>query len=85
MVRKHFLLPKPLVERFERAVGARKQSERIASLIEADLRRVEAKRAFEDLANSPKSDHPEWEGPGAISKWVRNSRSAWGAPVEPRE
>jgi hypothetical protein len=84
-VRKHFILPREIAEEFERRVGERNQSAELAALLEAWLKQQATKDAFRKLAASPKSEHPEWEGEGAVAEWVRGSRRQWGDPEEPRE
>jgi hypothetical protein len=85
MVRKHITVPREIAEEFEKLVGERNQSAEIAALMEARLKREMLKKAFRDLADSSKSEHPEWEGEGAAARWLRESRGAWGDPQEPRE
>ncbi len=73
-VRKHITLPRELAEKFEKLVGPRRQSEEIAAMMAARLEQAELRSAFRDLADSPKSEHPEWEGEGAVATWVDHVR-----------
>ena len=82
-IRKHFILPKDLAEEFEREAGARNQSETLAGLIAEFLRRRAAASFFEAQAGFLSAkDHPEWETPEAVNRWVRDGRVAgWESEV----
>ena len=82
MVRKHFLLPKELADRFEKLVGARKQSEEVAELIRQRLLREERATFFRENAGFLSAeDYPEWDTAEDVANWVRNLRATgWERP-----
>lgn len=80
-VRRHITLPRRLAEEFEELVGERNQSSEIAAMIEARLKNERLRRALDALAESPKGDHPEWDGPGGAAGWVRSERAKWDRGV----
>ena len=75
-VRRHITLPRELAEKFERLVGERNQSAEIAAMIEARLKKEALRKAFHDLAESPKGGHSDWDELGA-AEWVRRERAKW--------
>ena len=75
MVRTHLVLPAELLERFDRRVGPRKRSEKVAELVEEFLRREQLIDTIERFAGFAKAeDHPEWSSEDAIARWVRDER-----------
>ena len=81
-VRRHFVLPRELAEEFEREVGARRQSECVAELIDGWLKTRRTLRAFATLANTAPTGAADWDGMDA-AEWVRSERAKWDrGPVE---
>jgi hypothetical protein len=76
MVRKHFTLPRELAEEFERVVGERNQSAEVAAMMERRVKHERLREAFENLANAPKSPHPEWDTAEARAKWIADMRKS---------
>lgn len=77
-VRKHFVLPKALAEEFEHVAGERKQSEKLAELIERWLKRQRLLDVVEKHSGFITSAaHPEWATNEDIKAWVRQIRSEW--------
>ena len=82
MVRKHFVLPAELAERFEALVGPRNQSAEIADMISARLRAEDDAAFFRENAGfGTAEDYPEWATDEHIFEWVRElRRTAWERP-----
>jgi hypothetical protein len=77
-VRKHFVLPKALADEFEQVAGERKQSEKLAEIIERWLKRQRLLDVVETHAGFMTSAaHPEWATNDDITAWVRHIRAEW--------
>jgi hypothetical protein len=75
LVRAHVLLPRELLEEFDRRVGERQRSARVSELVEEWLRRERAKDVLARFAGSlSREDHPEWRDDAGIDGWVRRLR-----------
>ena len=79
------MLPKELLEDFDRLVGERKRSETVAGLMAEWVRQEKRREVFQRLAGFVKAeDHPEWETPEDVYRWVRQLRGEYlHLPVEP--
>lgn len=76
MVRKHFTIPRELAEEFERRVGQRNQSEKLAELLALWLRNQRLGDVTEKHAGFATAEaHPEWATAEDVSKWVRELRA----------
>jgi hypothetical protein len=82
MVRKHFVLPKELADRFEQLVGPRRQSEEIAAMIARRLLSEERAEFFRENAGFGTAEsNPEWATDKDIVEWVRKlRREGWERP-----
>ena len=77
-VRTHFVLPKALLEDFDRFVGHRQRSERVAELMAEWVRRERAKEVVSRLAGFMKDeDYPEFATPEDVYRWVRQLRGEY--------
>lgn len=83
MIRKHFTLPRELVEEFEQVVGPRKQSEELAALIEKFLLTERRRKFFRENAGfATAEEYPHWAAPEDVNEWVRNLRkTGWENPA----
>ena len=78
MVRTHMILPREVVEEFDRHCGGRKRSEQVAQLMADWSRREKMKEVVERFAGSLKEeDHPEWATREDVYHWVRAQRDQW--------
>ena len=81
-VRTHFVLPKDLLERFDRYVEPGKRSEKVAELMDEWARREKLKELIPRLSGFMKDeDYPEFATGEHIDNWVRELRSEYHVPV----
>lgn len=83
-VRTHLVVPQDLVASVDRLVGRRRRSAFFAEAAAEKLARLRLAEAAEQAAGSLASvDVPGWETPEAASAWVRASRQADDARLQP--
>lgn len=83
-VRTHFVLPRELLEEFDRFVEPRQRSERIAELMAEWVRRERAKEVFGRLAGFMKDeDYPEFATGEDIDRWVSELRGEYEVEYVP--
>ena len=83
-IRTHVLVPQDLVASVDRLVGRRRRSAFFAEAAAEKLARLRLAEAAEQAAGSLASvDVPGWETPEAASEWVRASRAADDARLQP--
>jgi hypothetical protein len=72
---KNVALPDELVDEIDRVAGARKRSRFVAEAVRERLRREARSAARKSTAGSlDPEDHPEWDSPDAVARWVRDLR-----------
>ena len=83
-MRTHIVVPKDVVASIDELVGRRRRSKFLTEAARKELARVRLARAARKAACSLKDvDIPGWESSDAAAEWVRASRRADDARLEP--
>jgi metal-responsive CopG/Arc/MetJ family transcriptional regulator len=74
-VRTQIVFPRDVVEAVDRVAGKRGRSEFVISAVREKLTRQSQLEALDkSVGILADSDHPEWETPEKVSRWVRSLR-----------
>ena len=69
-------LPKDLVDELDKVAGRRGRSAYVERVLEREMRRERARRAWMAAAGSLKdADYPHWATPELVQQWVRAQRA----------